>query len=246
MVGDGKGTRGEGEGAMVEHSLGVVGGLGVSLNAKVSEHCITFPAAEETDGIGVDVGTEEGGGSTRTEGPGREEEGIDASGVGEISSTVAEGVGDMLGLDGVPASVERVEVLVKRRVGRSIGPLEALGDPAESFDWAEERMGVGTVAHLFPADSILLVSEGQRGHGDGVESFVVIQRSCRAGVGAAMDGEGDVAEEEGLGPGIRIGGFQVLGGPEEPVEGDNDEVDGVSVEGSIGRVVEVEDLEEMV
>ena len=96
----------------------------------IREHGITFPAAEETDGIGVDVGTEKGGGSTRTQGAGREEEGIDAGGVGESSSTVAEGVGDMLGLDGVPALVERIEVLVERSVGRSFGALEALGDDA--------------------------------------------------------------------------------------------------------------------
>ena len=233
MVGGGKGAGSEGEGAMVEHSLGVVGGLGVGLDAEVAEHCITFPAAEETDGIGVDVGTEKGGGSTRTQGAGREEEGIDAGGVGESSSTVAEGVGDMLGLDGVPALVERIEVLVERSVGRSVGALEALGDPAEGFDWTEERVRVWSVAHLFPADSILLVSEGQRGHGDGVESFGVIQRSCWAGVGAAIDGEGDVSEEEGLRPGIWIGGLQVLSWAEEPVEGDNDEVDGVAVEGPI-------------
>lgn len=52
---------------------------------------------------------------------------------------MAEGVGDMLGLDGVPALVERIEVLVERSVGRSVGALEALGDPAESFDGTEER-----------------------------------------------------------------------------------------------------------
>ena len=146
---------------------------------------------------------------------------------------MAKGVGDVLGFDRVPAAVDRVVVTMDGSIRRSVGSLKALGNAAQGFDRTEEGIRVGAVADLFTVDSILLVSEGQRGHGDGVESFVVIQRSCWTGVGKAIDGESDVTEEEGLRPGIWIGGFQVLSWAEEPVEGDNDEVDGVSVEGPI-------------
>ena len=46
MLGSGEPTRGEGVGAVVEHALGEMGGLGVSLDAQVSEHGIALPAAQ--------------------------------------------------------------------------------------------------------------------------------------------------------------------------------------------------------
>ena len=62
-----KPTRGKGVAAMVQHLLGVVGRLGVSLDAQVAQHGIRLPAAKEADGIGVNGGTQEGSGTTGTE-----------------------------------------------------------------------------------------------------------------------------------------------------------------------------------
>ena len=64
------GCGGEGAGAMVEHELGVVVSMGGSLDAKVAEHGVGLPAAQELDGVRVDPGAEEGGGSARPEGAG--------------------------------------------------------------------------------------------------------------------------------------------------------------------------------
>ena len=68
MLGSGEPTGGKGVGAVVEHALGEMGGLGVSLDAEESEHGITFPVPEEADGIRINVGTEEGGGPARAKG----------------------------------------------------------------------------------------------------------------------------------------------------------------------------------
>ena len=52
----GEGLRVEGEGAVVEHQLGVVIGKGGRLDAKVAEHCVRFPTTEELSGIFVHSG----------------------------------------------------------------------------------------------------------------------------------------------------------------------------------------------
>ena len=243
VLGSGKPTGGKGVGAVVEHALGEMGGLSVSLDAEVAEHGVTFPAAQETDGVRVNLGTEEGGGSTRAQGAGREEEGINARGGGEGSGTVAKGIGDMAGLDRVPLAALSVVVAEERSISRRVGELEAAGDATEGFDGTEEGVGVGAMTHLFTTDSILLVREGQEGQGDGLDGLIVMQRHCRRRMLAPVDGEGDILEEEGLGPGVWIGGLQVLGRTEEPVEGNDDEIDGVAVEETKGRVVEVEDMD---
>jgi len=61
-----EGAGGEGVGAMVQHPLGEVVGVDVSLDAEVAEHGVGFPPAEEHDDVGVDVGAKEGGGSPRS------------------------------------------------------------------------------------------------------------------------------------------------------------------------------------
>ena len=58
-------SRDEGEGAVVEHALGELVGVDGGLDPEVPEHSVRFPAAEEHDGVTIDVGTEEGGGTAR-------------------------------------------------------------------------------------------------------------------------------------------------------------------------------------
>ena len=74
----GAGCGGEGVGAMVEHELGIVVSVGGSLDAKVAEHGVGLPAAQELDGVRVGPGAEEGGGATLSERAGREQFGGDA------------------------------------------------------------------------------------------------------------------------------------------------------------------------
>ena len=52
-------------------------------------------------------------------------------------------------------------------------------------------------------------------------------------------------EEEGLRAAVLYAGEAVLGGPEQPKEGNDDEVDDVGVEGSEFRMVSVESVEEL-
>ena len=44
----------EREGAVVQHKLGIIGRR--SLDAEITEHCVRFPATEEHDGVGANVG----------------------------------------------------------------------------------------------------------------------------------------------------------------------------------------------
>ena len=68
-----KGLGVEGVGTMVEHLLGIVELQGGSLNAKVAEHGVRFPSAQELDGILVNAGAQESSGATRAKGSGTDE-----------------------------------------------------------------------------------------------------------------------------------------------------------------------------
>ncbi len=67
-------------GAVVEHALRELVAVDGSLYPEVPEHGVRFPAAQEHDGVTVDVGTEEGGRSARAEGASREFGVADAGG----------------------------------------------------------------------------------------------------------------------------------------------------------------------
>ena len=102
----------EGVAPMIEHELGEVGLEVGSLDAQVAKHGIRLPTAKELDGVRVHACTEEGSGTTRAEGAGRQEGGVDACDVGEGVGSVAEGVGDIGGFDGVPLAVVGMGVVV--------------------------------------------------------------------------------------------------------------------------------------
>ena len=105
-------SRDEGEGAVVEHALGELVGVDGGLDPEVPEHSVRFPAAEEHDGVTIDVGTEEGGGTAWSEGPGGEFLVGDPGGGFEGFGGVAEAVGDVVGCGVVPLVVVRVCVEV--------------------------------------------------------------------------------------------------------------------------------------
>ena len=98
------------------------------------------------------------------------------------------------------------------------------------------------MADLFTPDGILLISKSQSGIGNARDEGRIIQRCRRGVVDHVTGGEMDVLELEGLTPGALSGRFKVLCGTKQPEEGDNDEVDGVFVEGAMDWVFCVKDL----
>ena len=159
---------GEGVRAVVEHELSEVVGNGGCLDAEVAKHGVREPAAEELDGVAVDTCAEEGCSAARTEGARRWEMGRDACGALDRGGGVAQGVGDVEGLDRAPATVVAVVVAVHvdGLVRWSSGQFEASGDAPERLAWAEEGVVIRTVAHLFASDGILLVVEHEGGVAD--------------------------------------------------------------------------------
>ena len=163
---------------MIEHELGEVDLEVGSLDAQVAKHGIRLPTAKELDGVRVHSSTEEGSGTTRVEGAGRQEGGVNARDVSEGVGSMAECIGDIGRFDGVPRAVVRMGavVVVDGRVGRSVVQEEVSGNAAKSFGWAEEGVIVGAVAYLFAPDGILLVSECKGSIGDTLDGVLIMQR----------------------------------------------------------------------
>ena len=160
---------------------------------------------------------------------------------------MTKGVGDELGFDREPAVVFRVavEVAVDGGIRCCTSLLETQGDASQSFGWAEEVIVVCLVADLLASNAVLLVKEAQSSMVNALH-YLVIQR-CRGAIGdIAGDGEGDVLEGEGMGSTVFVGCcvFELFGRAQEPLEGNDDEVDDVGVECPMFSVLEVEGVEE--
>jgi hypothetical protein len=106
---------------------------------------------------------------------------------------------------------------------------------------------------LLAFDSILLVRKREAGtveardelvFGERVSVFVM-QRSVEGGVDSSMDCEGDITETKGLAVGFSGGGVEVFGRPEQPEEGEDDELDCVLLEAPKDWVIDVEHGEEL-
>ena len=96
---------------------------------------------------------------------------------------------------------------------------EVLSKPKECLDGAHDLVGIRALRDLLTTDAILLVSERKSSGRDG--GFVhVIQRRVGGIADDVSHGEDDILESEGLGT-ASTGTRGVLGGPQEPVEGNN-------------------------
>ena len=208
------------------------------MNAKVAQHGVRLPAAKELDGVFVDSSAEESGCSTRPQGTGGEELPVYASVAKEVLSRVLEGIADVCVFDTIPTAVGRMRVeMTEDGSSWSRSPaVEARGDPAKSLGRAEKGIGGGAVAHLLTPDGVLLISESQGGIGNAGDKVRIIQRCCRGVVDHVAGGEVDVLELEWLAAGALSSGLKVFRGTKQPEEGDNDEVDGVFVEGAMDWV----------
>ena len=152
-------------------------------------------------------------------------------------------VGDKFRRRGVPVAFARVcvEVVMDGSRSGSAMSLQVQGKAPQCFDRAKERVVVGGVAYLFAFDCVLLVGKFQGSVGDALD-VCFIQRSSRGGVDMAVNREVDVPELKGLGSSFRCGRLSVFGRPQEPVESNDDEVNDMSVEGSLDRMVLVKDF----
>ena len=158
----------EGVGAVVEHALGELLGVDGGLDPEVPEHSIRLPSTEEHDGVAVDVGAEESGGTAGAEGAGRHLGRVDAGDGFDGLSGMPEGIGDVGGFDVVPFEVfgMRVVMVVERRGGRRARLFEAESEAPERFARAEDGVGAGPVTDLFTAHRILLVTKLEGRSGD--------------------------------------------------------------------------------
>jgi hypothetical protein len=119
----------------------------------------------------------------------------------------AEGSSDVTRHDGLQGAIGGV-VGVERGVSRSATCAEASAGAGEGFARAEPRVAGGGVRDSLAADGILLVIE-REGRPCEASQVQVIQRGVSGGEFAAVEGEGDVTQAEGLGAGL-AGAVKVL------------------------------------
>ena len=97
------------------------------MDTEISEHGVGAPSTEELDGVGVDAGTEESRGPTRTERTGRDQSWVDAGLVLHLEGSMAESIGDEAGRHVVPLTIVRADMVVERCLGSSVVTLEVKG-----------------------------------------------------------------------------------------------------------------------
>jgi len=191
------------------------------LDTEVTEHGVEFPAAQEFDGVRVNAGTEQSGGTAGAEAAGTEQSRVDACLGPECASARTEGCSDVAGAEVGPAAVK--EVLVDRCCWGSTLVAEAAGNTSQGADRAEVDVVDAALGDLFPADAVLLVSEGQTGEFQ-VRRLHVIQRRVVRGVQAPMGGEREIFQAKWGRLAVLLTG-EVLARAKQPEESDEDEVD---------------------
>ena len=165
-------TGGEGEGAVVEHLVGEVPGMGGGGDAEVAEHGVGAPAAEKLDVVGVYLGAEEGGGATRAEAAGGDggrsesREGLDEGG------GVAQGVSNPRRGNAANRPVRTIE-RVDWCGGRGVVFPQVADEPGEGLARAEGEVTRGLVADSLTPHGVLLVSKREGGMRDATGVYVI-------------------------------------------------------------------------
>ena len=194
------------------------------------------------DGVGVDAGTEQSGGPTRSERAGRDQGRVDAGLVLDLKGGVSESVGDEAGRHVVPLVVVGADMMVERCLGGSVVLLKVECKTASGLAGAEEWIVGGGMTYFLAANAVLLVRELQSRVGY-LEDSLVIQRRGRSVVDLAVEVEVDVLEAESLGTAI-FQGVGVFGRAKEPEEGKDAEVDDMAVGLAPLGVLSVEGIQE--
>ena len=109
-----------------------------------------FQRSQEYDGIAVDIGAEEGGGTARSEGADGHFGVFNPRGFEEAAGGVPEGVGEVLRFAVVPLVVGGVRVVVPVDRLRGVCPplSVAKDDTPKSFAWADSRVRVWAMTDL--------------------------------------------------------------------------------------------------
>jgi hypothetical protein len=117
-----------------------------------------------------------------------------------------------------------------------------LSEAEESFGGTKVRVASSALCYLLATDPVLLVSKGQRSGVD-LGLLHVIQRWVRGAVHTwfrgrrTFDGDAGSTEGEGLGArGVGVPGDGVLRWAEEPVEGNDGEVDDMLVDSAVDGI----------
>lgn len=126
---------------------------------EVSEHGIRFPSSEETNGIAVDVGTQQPSGAAGSEGPGFDLVRRDVESVGaNIDDTIVKGVSNVLGENMKGATVPG-EVGTQRGIGRAIALAQVNKTAYHSANGAHVNVATSSMGDDFPLNTILLGGE---------------------------------------------------------------------------------------
>ena len=147
---------------MLEHGSGEPEASVGGLDAKVAEDSVRFPAADELDLVGWDVGDEHGCGASRAKTVSLEAVRRDTRLVWDGSTSVAEVPGDSPCCDVSGATPATGIVGVEGR-GRGCVVLAQFEDSSRDRSYGvEDRVMVCVMADCFAFHRVLLVSEGQR------------------------------------------------------------------------------------
>jgi len=128
------------------------------LDKEVAEHSVRFPAAKEANDVGVYVSTEQGHGTTRSEGSGRDVLSSEAHCVANAGHGHAECGRDILGQD----TMQGVDVVVFCQWDVQGRVVLAMMEEAveQGLDGAAEVVARGTLAQGFAMDAIFFHPEG--------------------------------------------------------------------------------------
>ena len=136
--------------------MGEVAAEGVGLDAEIAEHSIRAPTPQKLGSVGVNVGAEKCGSTTRAKRPGRDEMREDAGVLLDVLGGMTKGICDERRCDFIPVVVGCIEVVVKRCVGRGVVLLKMEAEVAEGFTGTEERVVGGCLAQTLTLHAILL------------------------------------------------------------------------------------------
>jgi hypothetical protein len=144
---------------------------------------------------------------------------------GECGMT--EGIGDEPVADVVLPACVNVTLAVRGFVRRRAPGDVTMDDLAKGPTLEEPWVGSGAVPNDLAADAVLLVSKLEVPRSDEGHSACVMQRGGDSGAHVASEGNLGMAEQEICGACVQwimLGGIDLLDGPEEPAEGDDNEV----------------------
>jgi hypothetical protein len=189
---------------------------------QVSEHGVTVPSTQHSNGVVVDSAAHERYGAAGAEGTGADVRIPEARFVSRIDGDEANGGGDIRFLD--EDSLAIMEIRCNGSGGCGFVLTEVKDAADDGFDGAGERIRAGAMCDDFTFRSILLCCEGERDKSGSVE---VVVGALDWVDGPVVDVKLHVSETKG---GVIRSGTRVLTRSKEEVEGKGDDIsDGLAI-----------------